>query len=220
LRLSPTTNEPYLTLPAPYSHIIITPPRASDVEAHRAIIDDPRVYRWLAGPTIPYPVERARAFVARGQGVAREALAELTGEDSSSGREVEGLAGEGLRMVSRCPVNIIRERREDGTEVYLGDCSFARYRFLDEQDPDERKRMIDANEALPVGYPQIVWELADFLSPTHHGQGIMTAVMDTLMNEWCVPRMGMRHVRTAIFVGNEGSRRVMEKNGFALWKTV
>lgn len=62
--------------------------------------------------------------------------------------------------------------------------------------------------------------VADFLSPTHHGQGVMTAVMGTLMNEWCIPRMGMRHVRTAIFVGNEGSRRVMEKNGFALWKTV
>lgn len=100
--------------------------------------------------------------MARGQGVAREALVELTGggSGSSSGREVEGLAGEGLRMVSRCPVNIIRERREDGTEVYLGDCSFARYRFLDEQDPDERKRLIDANEALPVGDPQMIWELA------------------------------------------------------------
>lgn len=48
----------------------------------------------------------------------------------------------------------------------------------------------------------------------------MTVVMSTLMREWCVPRMGMRHVRTAIFVGNEGSRRVMEKNGFVLWKTV
>lgn len=131
------------------------------MDAHKAIIDDPRVYRWLAGPTIPYPVERARAFVARGQGVARKVLAELTDGNSESEEEVRvPVGGEGLRMVSGCPVNIIRERREDGTEVYLGDCSFARYRFLDEQDPEERKRLIDANEALPVGDPQIVWELA------------------------------------------------------------
>lgn len=98
--------------------------------------------------------------MARGQGVARKMLTELTGGDSGSGGEVEVPGGGVLRMVSGCPVNIIRQRRENGTEVYLGDCSFARYRFLDEQDPDERKRLIDANEALPVGDPQIVWELA------------------------------------------------------------
>lgn len=42
----------------------------------------------------------------------------------------------------------------------------------------------------------------------------MTAVVRTLLNEWAVPRMGVRRVRVETYVGNIGSRRVFEKLGF------
>lgn len=37
------------------------------------------------------------------------------------------------------------------------------------------------------------------------------------MNEWAIPRMRVRRMVGYTFAGNEGSRRVFEKNGFE-WK--
>ena len=48
----------------------------------------------------------------------------------------------------------------------------------------------------------------------------MTAVIGTLMREWVIPRMGVRHLRPTVFEGNPGSVRVFEKNGFVVTRTV
>lgn len=110
------------------------------------MIEDVRVYRWLFSPVIPFPIEKAEEFVAREQKVSAAVLREL---------ELEGEGG-----VGGCPVSIIREKKEDGTELYLGKCAFLRYRFDDELDPGKRKELKDANEGLPSGDPNIIWELA------------------------------------------------------------
>lgn len=56
----------------------------------------------------------------------------------------------------------------------------------------------------------------DFVAGTHHGRGIMTAAVKTLMQGWMIPRMGARKIRAETFIGNIGSTRVFEKNGYVL----
>lgn len=51
---------------------------------------------------------------------------------------------------------------------------------------------------------------------SHHGRGIMTTAMATIINKWAVPYMGVRYMECVAFEGNVGSVRVFEKNGFVL----
>ena len=48
----------------------------------------------------------------------------------------------------------------------------------------------------------------------------MSAALGTLIREWIVPRMHGRIIRAETFIGNQGSVRVFEKNGFVFDKTV
>lgn len=60
----------------------------------------------------------------------------------------------------------------------------------------------------------------DYLAPSHHGRGIMSAALGTIIREWMVPRMAARKIRVEAFVGNVGSVRVFEKNGFVQEQTL
>jgi RimJ/RimL family protein N-acetyltransferase len=60
----------------------------------------------------------------------------------------------------------------------------------------------------------------DYLVSSHHGRGIMSAAVGTLIDSWMVPRMNARLIRVEVFSGNMGSRRVFEKNGFVFEKRV
>lgn len=60
----------------------------------------------------------------------------------------------------------------------------------------------------------------DYLVPSHHGRGIMSAAMGTIMHKWAIPRMGVRYMVGYTFTGNEGSKRVFEKNGFEWQRTL
>lgn len=60
----------------------------------------------------------------------------------------------------------------------------------------------------------------DFLASSHHGRGIMTDAIDTLLNEWAIPRMNVHKILVGTFTGNKGSVRVFEKNGFTLTRTI
>lgn len=62
--------------------------------------------------------------------------------------------------------------------------------------------------------------LADYLAPSHHGRGIMTLALRTLIEQWIKPRMGAREICANVWKGNQGSVRVFEKNGFVLEKTL
>lgn len=60
----------------------------------------------------------------------------------------------------------------------------------------------------------------DLLAPSHHGQGIMTDVFDTLLHEWAIPRMGVHRILATTLAANEGSLKVFQKNGFRLTRTL
>lgn len=62
--------------------------------------------------------------------------------------------------------------------------------------------------------------LPDYLAASHHGRGIMSAALGTLIRYWGIPRMNARIIRAETFSGNEGSKRVFEKNGFVFEKEV
>ena len=48
----------------------------------------------------------------------------------------------------------------------------------------------------------------------------MTDAVETLLHGWAIPRMNVRTVLTAAFVGNEGSLRVFQKNGFKMVRKI
>jgi len=125
-----------------------------------------------------------------------------------------------LKLVGTCPVRSILEENDDGSYTYLGGCGFMRSRFDDVMDVEERARLVEENNARPVGDPDIIWAMGDYLKPSHHGKGIMTAVVGILLNAWGIPRMNIRCVQAIVLEGNTGSVRVFEKNGFVLRKTV
>jgi len=210
LETNPQTGEPFLRLPAPNDNIILTAPRMSDAKSLAPIINDPRVSIWLEGPPIPYCDEYAEEWLVRIGKESEDILAEL--------REEDRLNPDGpLKLVGGCPVRHIREVLPDGTDIYIGDIGIDRAQMEEVLDPDERKKAVEANNEKAVGDPSIVWKFGDYLAPTHHGRGIMTAAMGTILNKWAVPRMGVRCMVGYTFTGNEGSRRVFEKNGFE-WK--
>ncbi|KAI0066413.1 hypothetical protein BV25DRAFT_1820344 [Artomyces pyxidatus] len=204
------TREPYLRLPPPLSHIVITPPRLSDAPSAYRHFNDPRIYRWVSSPPFPYLMEHANEWFQKSKGETDIVWKELIEADPHGP----------LKIVGACPVRAIREEKEDGEDIYLGDCGFARYRYDDVMDLEERAKLNAENEARPVGDPDIVWMIGDYIDPSHHGQGIMTAVIGTLMSKWAVPRMNARCVRPSAFEGNIGSVKTFQKNGFVLLKTV
>lgn len=44
----------------------------------------------------------------------------------------------------------------------------------------------------------------------------MTAAIRTIINDWMIPRMGVRCIIVDPYLRNQGSVRVFEKNGFVL----
>lgn len=141
LLLNPHTSEPYLPLPPPFSHIILTPPRLSDVSSIVEILNDPKVYTTLIGPPYPYLESDATAWL---EGVMRESDAVLHDlRDGSSKLFVGG-----------CPVRILREVQEGGTDIFLGDIGVDRCGFPDCEDQVD---LVNANERRVAGDEEIVW---------------------------------------------------------------
>lgn len=101
LRANPTTGEVFLLLLAPHENIIITPPRESDAADLVLILNDPRVYKFLVGPPIPYHLHQAEEWLEMAKKDSDEALEDLR---------------KGKMVVGGCPVQRTREARSDGTE--------------------------------------------------------------------------------------------------------
>jgi len=229
LEINKQTGEPFLRLLPPHSNIILTPPRATDEDISAAveILNDMRVVRWLSGPPYPYTAEHGRVWF------------EITAKRSKEIME-EIEAAEPNAFIGGCPVGVIREIKEDGTEVFLGDCSINAWGFEDVGDEDKRRRLINENEkSIP---PLKEWSIGgmylkismhdhkdrpannsyflDYLAPTHHGKGIMSSALKRLLEKWAIPRMGARRISAVALEGNIGSVRVFEKNGFLMEKTL
>jgi hypothetical protein len=146
------TGEPFLRLPAPHNNIIITPFRAGDKQAILEVLNDPKVYMNLTGPPYPYRPEDADWWLAH-CAATTESFFEQCTEATTSGDS-------GLVVVGECPVQVIREQREDdGTEVFLGACSLIRSDFSDIVDHRERETRLRENNARQAGDPSIVWQI-------------------------------------------------------------
>lgn len=210
--INATTHEPYIRLPHPLSNFIVTPPRDSDVEAFTLQMNDPNVTTWLSSLPSPYLLEHARerldTFTKK---YTAQHLAELeAAADDQSGRSgaVGGLV-----------TNTVREVLEDGSEVMAGTLWFRRSGEMRvcvgaDVTAEEAERLSKENLARPNGDPEIVWMYGNHLATSHHGRGITTVLLRTLLHEWAVPRMGVRKMSAGAIQGNEASVRVMQKNGF------
>ncbi|PCH34023.1 hypothetical protein WOLCODRAFT_94664 [Wolfiporia cocos MD-104 SS10] len=209
LQIDPTTGEPFLRLPAPLQNIIITPPRLSDGASIVPILNDNAVCRWLQGPPYPYLPSHAESWLAAAKNDSDVILNEL-----------ERASKDGpLKIIDACPVRILRETNANGPDTFLGDIFLHRCQYPYEE-PTTKQELSAENARKEVGDPTIVWCIGDYLASSHHGRGIMSTALKTLLTAWAIPRMGVRRIRAETFRGNVGSVRVFEKNGFVLEKTV
>ncbi|KAG6897957.1 hypothetical protein C0992_008347 [Termitomyces sp. T32_za158] len=226
LEVNSSTGEPFLRLRS-HKQIIITPPRPEDVALYPAIMNDPRIYEWLGSPPFPYTTEHAEEWYQKTKALSDGAL-----ESLNAARDTPDPI-----LLDVCPIRNIRELKEDGSDVFLGDIGIFRVtdgKFLIPHDEDineeAKTKYKAANDALPLGDPKIAWTIgckwlqpslhslslivADYIIPSSHGRGIMTDALQTLMWDWAIPRMGVRHIIGSAFQGNTGSLRVFEKSGF------
>ncbi|KAI0639535.1 acyl-CoA N-acyltransferase [Trametes polyzona] len=213
LEFNPKTGEPFLRLPSPHENIVITTPRRNDAPTIVSYMNDPALYYWLEGPPHPYTPEHADSWLASLAEGTNAALAELERAQAEHPDEPPV-------KVSGCPVRTLREVREDGTDIMLGDIALVRERWPDVSNKEEKESLAKPNAERPIGDPEIVWCIGDYIAPSHQGKGIMTAAIKTLLQQWATPRMGVRQIRVETFADNIGSRKVFEKLGFKYEKTV
>ncbi|KAJ7777211.1 GNAT domain-containing protein [Mycena metata] len=204
LQYNPTTGEPFLRLPPPFSNIIITPPRMSDVEPSVAIMDDPAVAPFMGNRVGQYTPEKAERWLTKLKTQADTLVEELRAGAAETGGPLSG-----------CPVRHIREERADGTDVYIGDVGLVRSGWPEVKDVEERARRANANNALLAGDPNIAWHIGYYLAPGHHGRGLMTVAVDT-MKEWGIAWLKAKYIRSSAFEDNVGSQKVLRKNGFVI----
>ncbi|KAG2042695.1 hypothetical protein BDR03DRAFT_944009 [Suillus americanus] len=207
LEINPKTGEPFLRLPAPHQNIIITPPRQGDQSVLIQHLNDPAIYGWMQTLPVPYLPEHADFWIQFVKGESDAALECLR-------KSAKDFPNGPLQLVGASPVGHLREVKEDGTDVFIGDVNFGRSPFEEVLDEVERKRLQEDNAKKQAGDPTIQHTIGDWLAASHHGRGIMTAAVGLLMTAWGIPRMGVRHVVVHTFAGNIGSNRVFEKNGF------
>ena len=151
LERNPNTDEVFLRLPPPHQNFILTPPRESDKEALLTHLNDERVYKWLAGPPFPYTRKDADYWIGL---VKQETDAVLEDLLNASNRGETSLS-----CVNGCPVRMIREILEDGSDKFAGDIGISRcgeFRYL--RDPDAQKVLEEQNAKRPVGDPEIIWD--------------------------------------------------------------
>ncbi|CCL98111.1 uncharacterized protein FIBRA_00105 [Fibroporia radiculosa] len=213
LQVNPITGEPFLRLPSPLDNIIITPPRLSDASSIVSILNDPRVCRSLTGPPYPYLLSHAEDWLKASMAESDALLCEL----AKAGQEKKESPPS---IVGACPIRTLREVKNDGTEVFLGDICLRRCEFQFEEPDEERIRQSDENWRREPGNPELVYCVGDYIASSHHCRGIMSAALGILLSAWAIPRMGARKIRVEIFKGNDASVRVFEKNGFVIEKTV
>jgi len=225
LQVHPKTGEVYIRLPAPNNNIILTPPRTSDADGIVEIMNDERVALKFSIPPYPYLHDHAVAYLKAEVEKYAKVMSEISSRAGSSNLGCSTKISKGEEegneriLFSECPVQSIREVRENGEEIYIGEARIARSAYLDVRDEEESIRMTRTNLDRPVGDPEILWTFSDYLAPSHHGKGIMSAAIKGIM-DWAVPNMGVHHIMAIALPSNMGSIRVFEKNGFAHVKTV
>lgn len=150
LQRNAKTGELFLRLPSPHENIIITPPRMSDAPAIVRNMSDPAVYTWLEGPPHPYLPEHADDWLKKIKAETDATIEQLqrANEEHPDGPPI---------LVSHHPVRSIREVREDGSELFLGDITLIRERWPDFEDEEAKAALAKPNAERELGDPEIVW---------------------------------------------------------------
>jgi len=160
-------NSPFIRLPAPHTNIIITPPCYSDGDAVITVLNDPRVYMNLAGPPFPYAKKDWDERFPMIEKATSDALTEWREVAKSRNEMGDGNQLEKRWMSRGLPVSAIRDVDPvTGEQKFVGDIGVRRREFMILEDQEERKRLIQENEALEAGDPEIAWEMGceSFLS--------------------------------------------------------
>ncbi|KAG5339351.1 hypothetical protein C0989_004631 [Termitomyces sp. Mn162] len=151
LEVNPSTGEPFLRIPYPGKNLIITPPRLYDVDAVLVALNDSRIYTWMTGPPLPYQPEHGLAWLTEQMEEADKILRHL--EDP--------LTAEGpVKLALGCPVRIIRQVNEDGTDTFLGYLGIYRSERKEILDDKKRATIVAENALKRVGDPSILWDIA------------------------------------------------------------
>lgn len=145
---NPTTNEPFIELPAPLSNFRLTPPRLDDTDAILPIMNDLTVCVNFASPPYPYLREHSEGWL-------RARILDYE-EVMQSVKQVEGEVG----FVNWFALRHIREVLPDGTDIFVGDAGLMREdAFVEIKDPEARAARATINKNLPTGDPEIVWTI-------------------------------------------------------------
>ncbi|KAI5476252.1 acetyltransferase, GNAT family [Pseudohyphozyma bogoriensis] len=195
LLFSPS-HEPYLPI-ASHPGFILTPARLPDVKPFVEGMNSPSVSQWLYGPPNP---------------VTEDWAAKRVQDDVDRAQKV---LDEWELGVMEPPIRTIRFRKDGEPDVYVGDIFFRRDDHLPGiKDEAERAAAVKLNMERKRGDKDVVWTQGFFLLSEYGGKGLMSAVLDTLINGFVVPVMNGAHISSGAFAGNEGSRRVHLKAGF------
>ncbi|KAF8899124.1 hypothetical protein BD779DRAFT_1607686 [Infundibulicybe gibba] len=205
--------EPFLRLKG-HNNIVITPPRMSDAIHITAALNDPRIFEFIKGPPYPYLPEHAQSWLTSSKRLTDAVLSDL--ESAKDSNE--------LKIVGDCPVTTIREVKEDGEDIFLGNISFQRCPYGEfmgsmEVNVENKDKHVEVNSRREPGDPAIIWSLGYYLIPSHHGRGIMSDTLFTMLHGWVIPRMGACRILVSVYVGNGASLKVFLKNGFSLTQT-
>ena len=100
-------------------------------------------------------LDHAKTFLDKILAASTDVLKQL--EDAKDEQE--------LITVGRCPVQALRELKEDGSEIFLGDISLVRCMHgelmgaagPDDVDWDNKTNNEESNNQIPNGDPKIVW---------------------------------------------------------------
>jgi hypothetical protein len=179
VNLNTKGEEPYIRLPAPHSHIIITPPRSlpqqqkqpkqqdtkneneiippqPDIEAAFIALNDERVYPFLESPPYPYKREDAVEFHRKMYEDCHRILSHPSEQ-------------EGELLYNGCPFRDIRDTSltltpnpgadgEVSDAPKVGDIQISRYPFYEFPPDSEKRAHAQAyNNSLVVGHEDLVW---------------------------------------------------------------
>ncbi|KAJ5748936.1 uncharacterized protein N7511_010632 [Penicillium nucicola] len=188
------------------------------------ILNDPLVYPWLEGPPYPFVPKDGEDWIKlqcqKSEPVRLKLQQEY--EQSINQTEKSSIDEDVPAVFDACAFRCIREVTEYDLEtgaalkdVFRGSISIERYAFYELAYGSLKREEAQArNAAIPAGDQSIVWGLGYYLSPTLHGQGVMTLAVRTLIRDWTIPRMNMQILKSSYLVGNSGSAKVMLKNDF------
>ncbi|KAJ7171650.1 hypothetical protein C8R43DRAFT_20945 [Mycena crocata] len=186
--------EPYLPLPAPFEQFYLGVERKSDIPDDVAMMSDIRVARTLVGPPFPVPLINSQRWLVRERASVIALFA-----DYAEGKFLPAESD---------PFSVLRERKPDGSEVYVGQVTIMYC-------GDDEKRLTPVNDAWEEWRTRTkVWEIGAALRPEYHRKGVASAAVSVIMNDWAIPQMGCTELRAQCFVSNVGSVKLWEKHGF------